>query len=340
MLKKALIQSLHFFSSTIPLTWLQAISRQDFISIFYHTISDQELPHIKHLYRVRGTDLFEKDLDYLLKYFSPIGLNDLIHSVQNKAPLPSKSFLLTFDDGLSECYHVIAPILKRKGIPATFFINSDFVDNKALMFRYKASYLINQLELMQVSETDVAPLFSKHQLPFSSLKKSLLKIRWHQQALLDDLALAFDIDFDLFLQEQKPYLSKNQINQMIADGFTFGSHSQNHPTYNKISLEDQIQQTILSQDYLTQHFQLPYQAFAFPFTDSGVSKAFFDKILGEEKFQLTFGGAGLKHEQIKGQLQRFGMETQQLSSPQQLIHTEYCYYIIKSIFGKNTIYRN
>lgn len=340
MLKKALIQSLHFFSSTIPLTWLRAISRQDFLSIFYHTISDQDLPHVKHLYRVRGTALFEKDLDYLLQYFTPIGLNDLMDCVKHQTALPSNSFLLTFDDGLSECFHIIAPILKRKGIPATFFINSDFIDNKALMFRYKASYLIEQLTLIQVAETAVAPFFLEHQLPFSSLKNSLLNIRWHQQDLLDKLALAFRIDFDSFLQKQKPYLSQVQIAQMIEDGFTFGSHSQNHPTYNKISLEDQIQQTLLSQEYLTQRFQLPYQTFAFPFTDDGVSKAFFDKILGDEKFQLTFGGAGLKHEQIKGQLQRFGMETQQLSSPQQLIHTEYCYYIIKSIFGKNTIHRN
>lgn len=340
MLKKALIQSLHFFSSTIPLNWLKAISGQDFLAIFYHTVSDQELPHIKHLYRVRGTALFEQDLDYLLKHFTPIGLTELIEAVYYKKKLPKNAFFLSFDDGLAECYHIIAPILKRKGIPATFFINSDFVDNKGLMFRYKASYLIEELSKKQVADLQIAPFFKKYQLYFSSLKSSLLSVRWHQQALLDDIALAFEIDFKAFLKQQKPYLSQEQISQMIEDGFTFGSHSQNHPTYNSINLPSQIEQTLLSQAYLNQHFQLPYQTFAFPFTDSGVSKAFFDNILGEEKFQLTFGGAGLKQEAIKGQLQRFGMETHQLSTPKQLIHTEYCYYIIKSIFRKNRIYRN
>lgn len=340
MLKKALIKSLHFFSSGIPLSWLKAISGQDFLAIFYHTISDQELPHIKHLYRVRGTALFEQDLDYLLKYFKPIGLTELIEVLYYKKKLPSNTFFLSFDDGLAECYHIIAPILKRKGIPATFFINSDFVDNKALMFRYKASYLIEELSKKQIENTVIAPFFEKHQLSFSTLKSSLLSVRWQQQALLDDIATTFEIDFQDFLKQQKPYLSREQISQMIDDGFTFGSHSQNHPTYNSLDLADQIEQTVLSQAYLNQHFQLPYQTFAFPFTDSGVSQAFFDKILGEEKFPLTFGGAGLKHETIKGQLQRFGMETQQLNTPKQLIHTEYCYYIIKSIFRKNTIYRN
>lgn len=340
MLKKALIKSLHLFSSSIPFSWLKTISRQDFLAVFYHTISDQELPHIKHLYRVRGSALFEKDLDYLLKHFKPIGLNELIEAVHQHKKLPSNSFFLTFDDGLAECYHVIAPILKRKGIPATFFINSDFVDNKALMFRYKASYLIEALSQKKIDPAQIASLFEKYQLPFLDLKKALLSVRWQQEALLDDIATAFELDFNTFLQDQKPYLNQDQIAQMIEDGFTFGSHSQNHPTYNSIDLKSQIEQTLLSQAYLKEHFRLPYQTFAFPFTDSGVSKAFFDKILGEEKFPLTFGGAGLKHEVIKGQLQRFGMETQELSTPKQLIHTEYCYYIIKSIFRKNTIYRN
>lgn len=340
MLKKTLIQSLHFFSRSIPLPWLRALSGQRFISIFYHTISNQELPHIKHLYRVRNTTLFEQDLDYLLKFFTPIGITELIEAIYHKKPLPSNAFFLSFDDGLAECYHVIAPILKRKGIPATFFINSDFVDNKGLMFRYKASYLIEELSKQSIPHSKIAPFFKSYQLPFSDLKSSLLSVRWLQQNLLDDLAAAFDVDFNSFLKQQEPYLTQQEISQMIADGFTFGSHSQNHPTYNAIELKDQIQQTLLSQTYLKEVFQLPYQIFAFPFTDSGVSKAFFDKILGEEKFQLTFGGAGLKHETIQGQLQRFGMETQQLNSPKQLLHTEYCYYIIKSIFRKNTIYRS
>ncbi|CAA6829226.1 MAG: Unknown protein [uncultured Aureispira sp.] len=340
MLKKALIKSLHFFSSNIPLTWLKSISGQDFLAIFYHSISDSELPHLKHLYRVRGTALFEKDLDYLLKHFRPVGLAELIDAVYHNKKLPSNAFFLSFDDGLAECYHIIAPILKKKGIPATFFLNSDFVDNKALMFRYKASYLIEELTQKQVSTAQLAPFFHQYQLPFLDLKSGLLSVRWHQEALLDAIAVAFEVDFKAFLKDQKPYLNQEQILQMIGDGFTFGSHSQNHPTYNSLDLSSQIEQTLLSQAYLKQHFQLPYQTFAFPFTDSGVSKAFFDEILGEEKFPLTFGGAGLKHEVIKGQLQRFGMETQQLNTPKQLIHTEYCYYIIKSIFRKNTIYRN
>jgi hypothetical protein len=53
---------------------------------------------------------------------------------------------LSFDDGLSACYDTIAPILLRKGVPATFFLNPAFIDNKALMFRYKISLCLNALD--------------------------------------------------------------------------------------------------------------------------------------------------------------------------------------------------
>ena len=38
--------------------------------------------------------------------------------------LPSKSFLITFDDGLREQYELALPILTKMGIPAIFFINT------------------------------------------------------------------------------------------------------------------------------------------------------------------------------------------------------------------------
>lgn len=35
----------------------------------YHSVSDQELPHIRHVIRYKNTRQFEDDLDYISKYF-------------------------------------------------------------------------------------------------------------------------------------------------------------------------------------------------------------------------------------------------------------------------------
>lgn len=113
---------------------------------FYHTVSNTELPHIQHLYPIKTAKQFEKDLDFLLQYFEPIAMDTLAKQIQQQKPFDRPSFHLTFDDGLSGCYHIIAPILKRKGIPASFFINSDFVDNQGLFYRYQVSLLLHHLK--------------------------------------------------------------------------------------------------------------------------------------------------------------------------------------------------
>lgn len=331
---------LAFFAERFPLSPLLGLSQQRFFAPFYHVVDNKDLPHIKHLYAVRSPQLFEQDLDYLLQKYTPISLTQLIEHKHNNTKLPKNAFWLSFDDGLRQCYDIIKPILERKGIPATFFINSAFVDNKALMFRYKASLLINFLQKEPKVNQLLSPYFKQYSIPYSSLKTSLLQVGWQQQQLLDDLAIHVGLDFSAFLQSQRPYMTKVQIRELLVAGFSVGSHSIDHPTYYKLSEQEQLQQTIVSQNFVNNHFDSNYHVFAFPFTDFKIKNSFFEKILKEENFDLTFGGAGLKKELIQAHVQRFPMETTNLLSARRLIHTEYLYYILKRLVGKHIMKRD
>ena len=97
-------------------------SEQSTVFPFYHAVSEEPLPHISHLYRVRTTAEFEGDLELLLKYFEPMGLAVYLDQAGEKRG--KRGMVLTFDDGLKECHHIIAPLLKKKGIPAVFFLNN------------------------------------------------------------------------------------------------------------------------------------------------------------------------------------------------------------------------
>ena len=72
-----------------------------------------------------------------LRYFQPISFGRISGGLAGKKRVLRTPSLLTFDDGLSECYQVVAPILKEKGIPATFFLCSAFVDNHELAYRFQ-----------------------------------------------------------------------------------------------------------------------------------------------------------------------------------------------------------
>lgn len=327
----------------IPLRLLIKLTGQNLITPFYHTVSNSELIHIKHLYNVRTSKEFEKDLDFFLKFYNPIDYYQLIDSITQNRAIKKKSFLLSFDDGLSEFYNIIAPILKKKGISAICFLNPSFIDNKDLFFRYKESILIHYLnnsEFSKDKKNEISFWFKKHKLILNSNFNILLSINYSERNKLDDLAMLIGVDFNEYLVKKKPYLSTIQVNSLIEQGFLFGAHSIDHPMYSFLSEDEQIKQTEISIKEIIDMYNLNYRIFSFPFTDYNVKKSFFNKVFSNNNpiANLTFGSAGLKHDSCSKNIQRIPIEIDRFSA-KDIIIGEYLYYILKSFINKNTINR-
>jgi len=327
----------------IPLNILIQITKQKSIFPFYHLVSDEEVIHIKHLYKVRNVKSFEKDLDFFLKNFYPIDINYFLDKINNGCSINKKFFVLSFDDGLREFHDIIAPILLRKGIPAICFLNSNFIDNKDLFYRYKTSILLEYLTTAKIPESlknKIENWFINKGLKLDNNYKSLFSINYLNKHYLDELADLLNVNFHEYLQKVKPYLSSNQIQTLIKQGFLFGSHSMDHPQFSDLQLTQQISQIENSIKEITSKFSLNYKLFSFPFTDYGLTKQFFD-IVYEKNNQivdLSFGCAGLKKDSINKNIQRIPIEIDAFSA-KEVIYGEYLYYIFKSLFNKNVIRR-
>ena len=94
----------------------------------------------------------------MLQNFEPLSLQELYEIMLGKRELHTPAFHLTFDDGLREVFDIAAPILKQKGIPATIFLNSGFVDNRSLFFRYKVSVLLELLQSQNLTDRQLTEL--------------------------------------------------------------------------------------------------------------------------------------------------------------------------------------
>ncbi|MCB0687989.1 MAG: polysaccharide deacetylase family protein [Saprospiraceae bacterium] len=334
------IQKIGSFATTINLDNLLRWSDQRLVLPVYHLATDDNVPHIQHLYPVKNIDQFQIDLEFLLKYFEPIDLASLIQHVEGSKQLSKPSFHLTFDDGLQEFASTISPILKQKGIPATNFLNTAFIDNRDLFFRYKVSLIIDQLSL---SETPLQKQIKKDFFESSSKEVSLsdllLRLEYTDLVLIDQIAEELKIDFTDYLKGHQPYLTSMQISHLIEEGFTFGGHSIDHPLLGKLPLDEQIRQTIESVESVSHQFNLPWKTFAFPFTDYGISMHYFDHFYGDDRhLDLSFGSAGLKQDIYARHLQRIPMEMGYLPADK-IIHGELLYFLMKRPFGKNYIVR-
>ncbi|MEE9408762.1 MAG: polysaccharide deacetylase family protein [Polaribacter sp.] len=310
-------------------------SNQRILLPFYHKITDEENTFTKHLYPPRKINDFKADLRVLQKYYKQISVQEFSRISKSKKKITKNYFHLSFDDGLSNFYKVAAPILLENNISATLFVNSDFVDNKALFYRYKASLLYQFYEESSKKEKNkFYDFFDKKK----NIRESLFSINFNNKALLDDIANAIDYSFEEYLEREKPYLSSLQIEELIEMGFTIGAHSKNHPLYTDISFEEQINQTTDSINWLVEKFNIDYKLFAFPFTDLGVSNTFFEELSKEQIIDVSFGTAGIKKDSFETNFQRLTFEIGSQNGESYLLK-EYIKYFLKRPLKKNTMPR-
>ncbi|MCL1943085.1 MAG: polysaccharide deacetylase family protein [Candidatus Azobacteroides sp.] len=318
-------------SNRLNINLLLSLSKQYFLHPFYHTVSDDYLPHIHPLYKPKTVKEFQNDIDYLLKYFHPLSIHDVYLKIKNKNQDSKPYFHLSFDDGLREIYDTVLPFLYRKGIPATIFVNSGFVDNKDLFYRYKAALIMDKLDKGITKNKKKAILrildrSEKSDIP--DIKSELLKINRLNQNILDDIAEVMSLDFRSFLTGYKPYLSTGELKEMQSKGFTIGGHSVDHPHYSLLSEEEQINQTFESCDFVRKNFNEPVSYFAFPFSDAGIKDSLFSQIY--EKVQLTFGISGIGYTQNSRHIARLDMEKYGKDAKES-INKAYFIYILKKI---------
>jgi peptidoglycan/xylan/chitin deacetylase (PgdA/CDA1 family) len=273
-------------------------------------VSDDKAVHVCNLYPYKGIREFTEDLDYLLKYYVPIGLNDLLETIERNGEFARRSFHLTFDDGFREVHDVVAPILLRKGIPATFFVNSAFIDNKALCFQHKGSILAEHAGngLSRGGLRSLKDLMKRKGLERADISSAILSVPYDRREALDELATRMGVDFDEYLGKFRPYLDSSQIRSLIGKGFTIGSHSIDHPLYADIGFEEQVRQTVESTRWVREKYGLPYGAFAFPHNDENVEERFYREILASGQVDISFGTDGMINGKLSRRLQRFSLE--------------------------------
>jgi peptidoglycan/xylan/chitin deacetylase (PgdA/CDA1 family) len=290
---------------------------------FYHVVSDEKLPHILN-YNYRNTTQFEKEIDFYLKYFKPVGLKELVNGDYS-----DNAFHLSFDDGLRECYDIIAPVLLRKGIPASFFVNPGFVDNKALFHKYKASLVLNALKKLPVEKRE--KITEEKNINFGEF----LQITVLNENVIDELASKLEIDFDEFLATQQPYLTSKQILELKNKEFSIGAHSFSHPEFWKIDEVRQVEEIGKSMEWLDTVVQPEIKSFAFPFTDSGVPKQVLETMFNKFGCDISFGTAGVKYDELANHFQRYPVE--QPGDFLQNLKGEFVYLEFRKWIGKSIV---
>ncbi len=312
------------------------------IFTYYHTVNNEKLNYLDNLFSFKNEKHFKNDIELLLNNYQPLNPDFFLKDFKYNQ-IPKNHFLLTFDDGLSQIFDVVAPILYEKKISAIFFVNPHYIDNKNFFVRHVISVLIDIILNNKYDKEIIQEINYLLSLKKSSSKSLLIndlkKINFDSENILLRITELLKVDINTELKKKKPFISKNQIKEMIDMGFYFGGHTMTHPRLNTINYNDQKKEIIDSINWLKLNFKINYSFFAFPYTDRGISKKLIKSIFKYDNSSIVFGNSGLKKDFDERIIQRFSLEKPNQNTSK-LIVSENLYKFCNKLIGNYNISRN
>jgi peptidoglycan/xylan/chitin deacetylase (PgdA/CDA1 family) len=308
--------------TTVPLSAWQRLFPKDVVSVFYHMVSDDHLPHLK-LYGYQTKSHFDSDMLFVKNTQRLIRYDDLAERRRRGDTRKDNPLLVTFDDGFAECFTAARPVLLRYGIPGAFFVPTDFIDNERLFTESKISLCIEAIERLAdgevaalavtLEEIKAAVRGQRRSEPASDAALHVARlgpglspggvelVRWlialeaTAEPLMDRLCDQLGVGAGAYLKERQPFLTADQLRCLASDGFTIGAHGRSHirlSLLDRTALEREIVEACDKVRTITGQKSVP---FAFPYSGEGLDVDTLHEIVRKHDFiGLLFDTGGLR----------------------------------------------
>lgn len=181
---------------------------------------------------------FERQLRFLCRHFRPVRASRMQAELGG-----GTSFAVTLDDGYEDNYRVAAPILKRLGIPATFYVVSDYIGSDRLFWWEQVADMMRrseraQLDLGAILQGTDGAQAAADRLPMRAAderrrayEQLCAAIRRGRHAeVAPRLRRASDYLGVTPREEGRDYGMMNwrQLEDLVAQGFEIGGHTATH----------------------------------------------------------------------------------------------------------------
>ena len=224
--------------------------------------------------RLSDRDL-EAHIQTLSRCFHFVPLNDAVDMLMGRRPTQPHSLVLTFDDGYLNNAAVAWPILKRHGVPATFFIATGHVGRSKFFWRDRLDYAVGHLR-PGVGWLTVGGV--RYSVPRDGDRAKLQNLFWQVLRACNALGWARAEEVIDKIEElatsklaDSPqsnhwarFMSWQQVRSMRRGGADFGSHSVSHHPLDEMSFGDVRRELENSRQKLESEIGEPCSAVAYP----------------------------------------------------------------------------
>jgi len=207
---------------------------------------------------------FDTMMGWVQRQFTVIPLAEGVHRMANGS-LPPAAASITFDDGYRDNLEIAAPILKRRGLPATLFVASAFIDG-GIMFN---DSVIESLRRTSLPTLDF-PEIGIGSLPVTSWEERSRAISLVLPAIKhlpaerrNELVTEFAAKAQVNLPRDL-MMTRTQLREFSDFGFEIGAHTENHPILAVLPDEDAKQEIVRGRQALESMIDKRVGLFAYP----------------------------------------------------------------------------
>ena len=238
--------------------------------VVFHHISADDSPFTAGI-NVRTTpEKLESALRFLAAYYKPVRLEDVLE--EDGRRLPPRAVLVTFDDAYASVLEVAAPLCLKYGIPAVFFVNAAFLNNKRMAPDNLVCFVANTKGMGTVNaavRTLGRPEFSElHSLSevFSRFFPSITLAE--REAFLEALRRLAGVSEGHLAEESALYLTTEQLRSLASFDFEIGNHTFSHVHCRRLSGEDFSQEIDRNKTELEEISGTKVRSFSLPYGSS------------------------------------------------------------------------
>jgi peptidoglycan/xylan/chitin deacetylase (PgdA/CDA1 family) len=199
---------------------------RDFLVVFnWHQITPVFDPQRHHTYTWTKLSDFETEVSYLAKGFHILPLNEAIGRLK-RGSLRGACAALSFDDGDISIAEHVTPCLRRLKLPATFFINTAYLD-------CSRSYWFPILAYVRASEETGCRVA----LPAELREKSQELRRTSDPSFYNEMRIRVEQLAPLVPNMGSRLVSTEWLSRLDGDQFAIGAHGHEHQRFSMMAAE-------------------------------------------------------------------------------------------------------
>jgi peptidoglycan/xylan/chitin deacetylase (PgdA/CDA1 family) len=209
-------------------------------------------------------------LEYLTRRYRVVSLSALTEDLQRGNVRPNTA-AVTVDDGYHEAFSLAAPLFRRYGVPACFFVVSDFADGRIWLWPDRFWFVFRHAK----RTVTFRHRGESHVMEFwDAAHRRRSEERWCEYAetlsvadrdeLLQSIANACEVDAPVTPPQECRPMTWAQLRELAGEGFEIGSHTRTHPILSHIE-SGQLQTEITgSKELIERRLGCQITHFAYP----------------------------------------------------------------------------